>query len=100
MVEQRVTFDASAYSADAIQRAAYRFSNRLSLDLRRVKGTFACTLLIRDEFAGEAEEIAAEFRNEVLDQTLRERIRAETEGVRNVILALAFSQTGLAEPRE
>ena len=39
----------------------------------------------------------SEFRNEVLDETLRERIRDDTKEVRNVILALAFSNTGLAE---
>jgi His-Xaa-Ser system protein HxsD len=97
MIEHLVSFDASAYSADAIQRAAYRFSDRLSLDLRRTNGDFACTLLLSDDLAGQAEEIIAEFRNEVLDQTLRERIRSETEGVRNLILALAFSNTGLVE---
>ena len=37
----------------------------------------------------------AEFQNEVLDQVLRERIRNETKEVRNLILALAFSNTGL-----
>jgi His-Xaa-Ser system protein HxsD len=100
MIGHQLSFDATAYSADAIQRAAYRFSDRLSLDLKRVNGDFACTLLIKDELQEQAEEIAADFWNEALDQTLRERIRAETEGVRNLILALAFSNTGLTEPSE
>lgn len=100
LIEQRLVFDASAYSADSIQRAAYRFSDRLAIDLSQSGGEFLCTVLISDEFSSSADEIAIEFRNEVLDQVLRERIRGETEGVRNVILALAFSNTGLTESRE
>jgi len=100
MIEHQVTLDESAYSADAIQRAAYRFSDRLALDLKRVNGEFVCTLLINDELRDGADEIAADFRTEVLDQVLRERIRSETEDVRNLILALAFSNTGLTEASE
>ena len=43
----------------------------------------------------EADRVVADFRNEVLDQVLRARIRTETEEVRNLILSLAFSRTGL-----
>jgi His-Xaa-Ser system protein HxsD len=100
VIERELSFDTTAYSADAIQRAAYRFSDRLSLDLQRVNGDYACALQLKDELADQADEVLADFRNEVLDQTLRERIRSETEGVRNVILALAFSNTGLTEPSE
>ena len=46
--------------------------------------------------ADSAEETLKDFRNEVLDQSLRERIRNETAEVRNLILSLAFSNTGLA----
>ncbi len=100
MIERRVSLDRSAYSADAIQRAAYRFSDRLALDLKRAEGAFVCTLVMNDELGDRADEIAADFRTEVLDQVLRERIRSETEDVRNLILALAFSNTGLTEASE
>jgi His-Xaa-Ser system protein HxsD len=100
VIEQQLVFDASAHSADSIQRAAYRFSDRLAIDLTQSNGEFLCTLLISDELVESVEEIAVEFRSEVLDQVLRERIRGETEGVRNLILALAFSNTGLTESRE
>ena len=49
------------------------------------------------EESAAADEVVAEFRSEVLDQVLRERIRAETADVRNLVLALAFSKTGLTE---
>jgi hypothetical protein len=36
----------------------------------------------------------------VLDQVLRERIRGETEQIRTLILAQAFSKTGLVDIQE
>jgi His-Xaa-Ser system protein HxsD len=83
-------FDASCHSADAIQRAAYVFTDRFSLTLTGGEGLWHCVL----EFASEENipETLQAFRIEVLDYVLRERIRAETGPIRNAILALAFSQ--------
>jgi His-Xaa-Ser system protein HxsD len=91
-----VTFEQEAHSVDAIQRAAYRLSDRLSIDLQSTGNLFTCTTHIDSDDPDVASTILSDFRKEVLDQTLRERIRSETEGVRNLILALAFSNTGLA----
>jgi His-Xaa-Ser system protein HxsD len=85
------------FSADAVQRAIYRFSDRLSADLAADPAALRCVLHIDAEEPKDADAIVGQFRNEVLDQTLRERIRAETADIRNLILALAFSQTGLTE---
>jgi His-Xaa-Ser system protein HxsD len=95
MVEAEVTFDATAHSADAIQRAAYKFLPEFSLDLTNASDQFRCTLRFTD--TADVESVVDDFRKEVLDQTLRERIRSETEDVRNLILALAFSKTSLAD---
>src|SRR5262245_41702401 len=94
MPDRQLTFDSSAYSVDAIQRAAYRFSNRLSCDLSASDEAIECTLHLPDG-TEDIDATLADFRNEVLDQVLRERIRAETADVRNLILAVAFSKTGL-----
>ena len=99
MTEHQLTFDASMHSADAIQRAAYRLSDRLSCDLIAEGDTLRCTLHLPPE-SGDVPSVVADFRNEVLDQTLRERIRNETQEVRNLILALAFSNTGLVDASE
>ena len=90
-----MTFPTAAYSADAIQRAAYRLSDRLSLELAADEAVYRCTVTLSVEGDQAADALLAEFRNEVLDQVLRERIRLETEESRNLILALAFSGTGL-----
>ena len=87
-------FDAESHSADAIQRAAYRFADRFSLELTRDDANYHCRL----HFVTDVDETVVNgFRVEVLDHVLRERIRIETEGTRNVVLALAFSNTSLSD---
>lgn len=97
MIERELSFDVQAHSADSIQRAAYRFSDRLSIELVADDQAFRCRTFLLSDDEEQAALTIHEFRAEVLDQVLRERIRDETAGVRNVILALAFSQTGLAQ---
>lgn len=96
VITRDLSFDTSSHSADAIQRAAYRFSDRLSCELVVQNETCRCTVFVETDDTEIAETVVSDFRKEVLDQVLRERIRRETEDVRNVILAHAFSNTGLA----
>jgi His-Xaa-Ser system protein HxsD len=97
VTQRQVTFEASLHSADAIQRAVYRLSDRLSCDVAIEGSLVRCTLHLPVGSEDEVEALLADFRNEVLDQTLRERVRGETQEVRNLILALAFSNTGLVD---
>ena len=94
MATVEVLFDAESHPADAIQRAGYGFADRFSLELARDGQNFRCQL----HFSVEVDDdVVGAFRIAVVDQVLRERIRAETEGTRNVILALAFSNAPLGE---
>ena len=85
-----VHFDASTHSADAIQRAAYRLCDRLSVEVTRDGANWLCAVYLADgSLAGP--EAVADLRIEVTDQVLRERIRKDTEDTRNIILASAFA---------
>lgn len=95
-----LTFDGSTSSVDALQRALYRMSDRLSGDIRQGDGgKIECTLVA---LGGEpiGDDLVSEFRNEVLDEVLRARIREETQEVRNLVLAVAFSKSGLIDTGE
>ena len=95
MTQVALVLDATAHPADAIQRAAYKFADRFSIELSRDDERFRCLLFPSN---GELDDaVVAAFRNEVIDQVLRTRIREETEAVRNLVLALAFSKVELAE---
>jgi His-Xaa-Ser system protein HxsD len=97
-VDERRTLevDLQVFNLDTIKRAAYRFTDRFALDLHTSAQTAVCTLIFENGVGSDRIERAIqEFRKELLDQDLRARIGEETQGVRNLILAHAFSGTGL-----
>ena len=58
--------------------------------------SFEVEMRFNKESSKEAQEhFISEFTKEVLDQDLRESIKKETEGYRNLILAHVFSKTSL-----
>jgi len=92
-----LTLDPIVYGLSAIQKAGYRLAKR-------------CTLLVNVASAGEvqlslllpaqvdeqvARGILLEFLRELGDQQLREQVREETKGIRELVLAHAFSNTDL-----
>ena len=93
-VASALTFAVEAHSSDAIQRAAYKFTDVFALELKRDGDDFLCSLHPVVGTFVDGETLNA-FRSEILDQTLRERIRSETAAVRNAVLALAFSNVDL-----
>lgn len=94
-----VTFASEAsFQIEAIKRAAYRFSDRISVEITDSdEGTHCYLKPLQTKNPIDLNQLAGEFRNETLDQDLRLRIAAETEGYRNLILSLAFSKTPLGQ---
>jgi His-Xaa-Ser system protein HxsD len=92
----RISFDARVYPLLAIKKAAYRFLKSFDAEITQDGEAWVCTLRFT-----QAADVAAiqqaerDFRAEVLDQDLRASVARETEPVRNAVLALAFSRTGL-----
>jgi His-Xaa-Ser system protein HxsD len=85
------------YSIETIKKAAYRFSDVLSVDINPRLTEIQCILhfLSNPKEEEQIDRIVAAFKNEILDQDLRGIIARETEGTRNAILAFALSKTGL-----
>jgi His-Xaa-Ser system protein HxsD len=95
-MEVLITFDATVYSVDAIKKAAYRSINRFAVNITKEGNEIKCSLTFKESATEPQVKIYLdEFKKEVLDQDLRESIKKETEGVRNLILAHTFSKTGL-----
>jgi His-Xaa-Ser system protein HxsD len=96
--DAQLTLDAGAHPADIVQRAAYRFSDVLTVEIGRDADALICKVYARDpDRLGTA---VHDLRAEIVDQVLRARIRDETQDVRNLVLAVAFSRTGLVESPE
>jgi His-Xaa-Ser system protein HxsD len=92
----RVNFDARVYALSAVKKAAYRFLKSFSTDITQDGDTWVCKLTFQTTADAETlERVEQELRAEVLDHDLRASIARETEPVRNAILAMAFSRTGL-----
>lgn len=91
-----VTLDGAVYSVTVVKKASYKFIDVFSAEIRTDGSAVTCDLLFDTQRTEEdIESIVSDFRKEVLDQDLREKLKKETEQVRNVILAHAFSKTGI-----
>ena len=95
MTEIVVEFGASQ-SIGALREAAYRLIGDASCLIDTVDGRHICRLLPKNAQTDDA--IRARFLDLVTDANLREKVAAETSGIRDVIVALAFG--ALARDRE
>lgn len=95
-----VELDSSTYRLSAIKKAAYKFGDRCHVLIEPVGDVTRVKICLRPKrLLDSPQHLLGEFQNEVLDQELREAVAAETEGVRNVIIAAAFSATNLLDPQ-
>lgn len=91
-----LTFDSAVFSLETVKAACYRFTDRFTPGIETVDGKIICHLQFEPELSDVAvHSEVSNFQKEVLDQDLRAKLKTETEAVRNVILAHAFSKTGL-----
>lgn len=93
--EISLVFDRATVDLDALQRSVYAMAAEVTVDIRVSEDDYVCTLFPRKRET--TDELKHRFRAEVNDQILRVRIAKETEPLRNLVFALAFSQTGLAD---
>jgi len=89
-----VEFSATVQSLGALQAAAYRLIGTATCQIDQVSDRFFCRLIPVNnsikKTVSDVEALRVHFLDLVTDENLREQIAARTEGVRNVILSLAF----------
>jgi His-Xaa-Ser system protein HxsD len=89
-----VEFGVAAQSLGALQAAAYRLIGTATCQIDQVADRFVCRLTLvsnpNKKTLHGLETLRTHFLDLVTDENLRERIAARTDGVRNVILSLAF----------
>lgn len=90
----KVEFDSKIFDIESVKRAAYRLADRIAFDFS-IEGDRITAALTAVNQSIPIESLSVEFRREVLDQDLRDRLSRETQQVRNMILASAFSKTSL-----
>lgn len=92
-----LTFDEAVYCLTAIKKAAYKFSDRCWFSIESQNQRVSVTVDLKDSCPSTLQDVLGEFSNEVLDQDLREQISRETEALRNLIVAHAFSRTSIID---
>jgi His-Xaa-Ser system protein HxsD len=97
IVETReIIFDGRVFSVDAVKNAAYRLADVLDTEVRLDGDQIVCKVKLRKQDTNEVMNgVLERLRREVVDHDLRLQIRKETEATRNLILAHAFSRTGI-----
>jgi len=91
-----VRFDRAVYRLSAVKKAAYKYGGFFSILIEESEKSTVVSLK-PTATCQNPDQAAGEFCNEVLDQELREEIAAETRGVRDLLLAHAFSKTSIID---
>lgn len=84
-----VDFSAAIQSLDALQEAAYRLIGHAACHIDELDGRYICRLS-PSQLQVQGEALRSYFLNIVTDENLREKVRRETDRLRDVIVALAF----------
>lgn len=92
-----VRFQQSVYGIDPILKAAHRFTDRCHVHAEQSDGMTIVRLTARTALAN-LRHLAGEFANEVLDQRLRATLAEQTEPIRRLLIAQAFSKVDLLHP--
>jgi His-Xaa-Ser system protein HxsD len=91
-----IRFDDRIISLTAVKKASYKYINSFAVDFSLNNNEILCALTFTAPTTEEDfSRLAEDFKKEALDQDLREQIKKETEPIRNLIFALAFSKTGI-----
>lgn len=94
-IQMKLELDEKIYCLEAVQKAAYRFIDRLTILITNSDGKLVCEIEAVEGAEKQIDKNIANFKRELLDQQLRKQIKDETESARNLILAYAFSRSGL-----
>ncbi|MBK8217591.1 MAG: His-Xaa-Ser system protein HxsD [Myxococcales bacterium] len=95
----RCDVDTAVYRVAAVQKAAYKLAALATIHIaERGPEKLTLTFMFAEPKGEEAaRSVGRRFLEELLDQELREAVRAQTEPLRMLVLAHAFSRTGLVK---
>lgn len=93
-----VEFDLAFVSAEALLKTCHWFSRDYACDLRRKGDTAQVMLTPRNSAAAfDSDAVRDAFLTSAIDFALRGKIEAKTSGIRDLLLAKAFSESGVLE---
>ncbi len=97
----RFVFQPAIFSLNNIKKAVYKLCNFGVFEIRETEVEIIVYFKSVEALSSDSSRgFETRFHAEVIDQNLREIVRRETENVRLLILANAFSKTSLVENNE
>jgi His-Xaa-Ser system protein HxsD len=95
-----ITVGLDVYTLDAVLRACHAFTARCYVFVRMGEGQTAIVdFAARDEGAA-LMNIAGDFSNALLDYQLRAAIAAETQSIREILVAQAFCEASFLDDQD
>jgi His-Xaa-Ser system protein HxsD len=96
-VRVSIRLDKSLISIEAILKTCYWFTRNFSYAIEELSGAEVVVSLVPRNSLLVDPSIEADFIAQATDFALRERIETQTSGVRDLLLAKAFSEAGVLE---
>jgi His-Xaa-Ser system protein HxsD len=93
--ERQLTVELPLYGQEGLFRACYAFTDRCFLFLREAGSSKVTVILRKRQSPKTLDALVEEFANELINQSLRAQLAAETKGVREMIVAQAFAESDL-----
>ncbi|WP_329843858.1 hypothetical protein [Stenotrophomonas sepilia] len=91
MERSQFTIDRALYSDDVTARAAHRYTDKLSVEVRS-QGTDLAVIFWSLDGSELPENLWARFSRDLLDERLRAAVRSETAGLQQDLLRAALNQ--------
>jgi His-Xaa-Ser system protein HxsD len=93
--ERRLTVELALYGREGLLRACYAFTDRCFIFLRDAGPSKVMVVFRKRQSPKTLEALVEEFANELIAQSLRAQLAAETKSVRELIVAQAFAESDL-----
>jgi His-Xaa-Ser system protein HxsD len=93
--ERQLTVELQLYGQEGLLRACYAFTDRCFIFLREAGPSKVTVVFRKRKSAKTLDALVEEFANELIDQSLRAQLAAETQNVRQLIVAQAFGESDL-----
>jgi His-Xaa-Ser system protein HxsD len=94
----RYPVDTNLYTKEALFRACYQFTDRCYLFLEQSDGDTVTVEFRKREAEAKLQDVVGSFANELINQRVRSDLSRETQAIRELIVAQAFSDADLGEP--
>lgn len=84
-----ISLDGKVFSADTVVRATHRYSADYYTDIASTNDGFSVRLTPKSDET-DTSGLSHQFRNDVLDEQLRESVRTQTQGLQETLVQAAL----------